>query len=243
MNRTYQSEKAPSTARTFLWSFVSAAKTFIPVLPVLTEERNLGERLRELARDLPLTVLELPLFVFPCIVFSRVARVPALMLGAFTCAQALATWKMFQYGAPAFGLMMILILQSIRLMRRWKSGSRPTGRSLQRVTLAAYVIWPVLFYVVWPSFNPRHHFGHDRSALFSRLQADGGRHLVVVRYGPEHDVREEWVYNQADIDRAPVVWARDLGEDRNRQLLDYFKDREVWLLEPDRSPERLVAYP
>jgi hypothetical protein len=50
------------------------------------------------------------------------------------------------------------------------------------------------------------------------------------------------VYNGADIDAAKVVWARDMGRDRNRELLEYFANRRVWLLEPDQSPPYLVSY-
>ena len=75
-----------------------------------------------------------------------------------------------------------------------------------------------------------------------RLQAKRGRQLVIVSYGPRHNFHEEWVYNEADIDRAVVVWARDLGAAKNRKLLDYFKDRHVWVCKPDQSPVRLVPY-
>ena len=53
----------------------------------------------------------------------------------------------------------------------------------------------------------------------------------MVRYRPSHDIHREWVRNAADIDGAPVVWAHDLGEARNAKLLEYFRDREAWLLE------------
>ncbi|HXY03309.1 MAG TPA: hypothetical protein VEI49_06990, partial [Terriglobales bacterium] len=45
----------------------------------------------------------------------------------------------------------------------------------------------------------------------------------------------------ADIDGANVVWARDMGDSGNEELLRYFKNRRVWLLQPDQSPPKLAA--
>jgi hypothetical protein len=51
------------------------------------------------------------------------------------------------------------------------------------------------------------------------------------------------VYNEADIDRAKVVWARDMGPEKNQELLAYYKDRRVWLVEPDKPPVNPMPYP
>jgi hypothetical protein len=69
-----------------------------------------------------------------------------------------------------------------------------------------------------------------------------GRQLVIVRYSANHDVFYEWVYNAADIDDAKVVWARDMGPAENQELLDYFKDRQVFRLEADENPTKLLLY-
>lgn len=55
----------------------------------------------------------------------------------------------------------------------------------------------------------------------------------------------EWVYNEADIDNAPVIWAREMDMEKNRKLLEYFKNRKAWLLkvEDDKSPPILLPYP
>jgi hypothetical protein len=64
-----------------------------------------------------------------------------------------------------------------------------------------------------------------------------------VRYASNHSSLEEWVYNRADIDGSKVVWARDMGEAKNLELIRYFKDRKVWLLEPDLIAPKLSVYP
>jgi len=67
--------------------------------------------------------------------------------------------------------------------------------------------------------------------------------LVIIRYDSDHDPNQEWVYNGADIDGSKVVWARDMGEAQNLELIRYFKNRKVWSVEPDLTPPKISAYP
>ena len=90
--------------------------------------------------------------------------------------------------------------------------------------------------------NINHGDPRGRIAITQLLDAAPGRQLVFVRYSPQHQF-EEWVHNAADIDRARIVWARDLGAGENQKLLRYYPDRTAWLLEPDARPPRLQPYP
>jgi hypothetical protein len=53
----------------------------------------------------------------------------------------------------------------------------------------------------------------------------------------------EWVYNSYDIDNAKVIWAREMNETDNRKLLDYYKGRTVWLVQPDSLSSQVTPYP
>jgi hypothetical protein len=83
----------------------------------------------------------------------------------------------------------------------------------------------------------------DRARILSELDQQPGRHLVIVRYSASHQFGLEWVFNRADIDTSKVVWAHDLGQKQNAELLKYFQGRRIWIVEPDISPARLSAYP
>jgi hypothetical protein len=95
-------------------------------------------------------------------------------------------------------------------------------------------------YETWESIN--HGNPVRRIAVNQTLAARPGKQLVIVRYSPQHIFQDEWIYNQADIDRSRVVWARDLGPGENEKLLRYYSDRTVWLLEPDAQPLSLAPY-
>jgi len=93
---------------------------------------------------------------------------------------------------------------------------------------------------IWCALSPTN---MERAAMLAELQQLPGRQLAIVHYGPNHDTSfHEWVYNEADIDRARVVWARDMGPAQNKELIDYFHDRRAWLVEADETPPRLSPY-
>jgi len=160
----------------------------------------------------------------------------ALAIAAFPAAGLLLErFALPHYFAPATALLLALVLMGVQDLRV-RFGAR------------AVSVFAVLFLANLgiqaalraPDFHQQ--FAKDRQDLVRQLTGAAGRHLVIVRYQPGHNVFDEWVYNSADIDRAAIVWARDMGPARNRELLDYYRDRKVWLLEADRLPETLAPY-
>jgi len=82
----------------------------------------------------------------------------------------------------------------------------------------------------------------ERARVSAELEKMPGQQLVIVHYQPNHDFAyDEWVFNGADINDSKVIWARDMGE-QNVELLNYFKTRKIWVVEPDRRPVELSPY-
>jgi hypothetical protein len=69
-----------------------------------------------------------------------------------------------------------------------------------------------------------------------------GQLLVFVHYSPQHIFQDEWGYNEAAIDAARVIWARDLGPVENEKLRAMYSGRVALLLDPDSRPPKLSPY-
>jgi len=96
--------------------------------------------------------------------------------------------------------------------------------------------WPTMWYGTEP-------LGLARARVASELESRSGRQLAIVRYSDTHSVFDDWVYNAADVDKAKTVWAREMDGPHNAELLKYFGERRVWLVEPDLAPPRISPYP
>jgi hypothetical protein len=162
--------------------------------------------------------------------------------GWFVVALLLETWMHPHYAAPALGLAVLISVQGIRHLRLWKWHDTPGGLFLARaallVSLAALI--PFCFQL---NRDKNQGWSMQRARILEDLKVRDGQHLVIVRYSDRHCPHEEWVYNEADIDRAKVVWAREMGPTADVELLQYFKDRQVWLVEADAELPRLCSYP
>ncbi len=71
---------------------------------------------------------------------------------------------------------------------------------------------------------------HLRAQIERMLKERGGKYLLVVKYDPDYSFDDEIVYNLADLDNLPVVWAHYLEPDKNEALLKYYHDRQVFLI-------------
>ncbi len=187
----------------------------------------------------------IPLFFLPRAVRDRRVRFLVIAGAAGFFSSAIVVFFNIHYIAPIVCIMLALLVQAMRHMRLWKWEGRPAGQFLVRaIVVMCLIMIPVQVHILAAAPKPGTWaaIGPERAALEARLNSLPGPQLVLVRYGQNHDPFLEWVYNGADIDHQKVVWARDMGPDQNEELLRYYSNRRVWLLEADDLPPRLSEY-
>ena len=173
---------------------------------------------------------------------TRKVRLALGIAGALALGLFLLPWLSPHYYSPVTGLILYLGCTGVRsLVHRL-----PKRTMVRRLTAAGFAgAFSCAFALqIFNSVCNGSELRNDQRRLVTQsLIREGSRHVVIVRYSPEHDVHTEWVYNSADIDASTIVWARDMGDARNAGLIHYYSDRKVWLLEPDFVPPRLSPYP
>lgn len=198
-------------------------------------------------------VLTLPLLVLPAVFRDRRIRDLLWVMCIFIAALFVQTWYRSHYSSPAVAAILAICIQALRHVRLWEWKGRPVGRTLVRMIPVVCVAMLGIRIGV-AAFHPRVNVGAPdtwatqwsvplgRARILAELESRPGQHLVFVRYGPKHHPFREYVYNDADIDGSRVVWAREMSPEQNQKLLDYFKNRQPWLLEADAEPPRLVSW-
>jgi hypothetical protein len=164
---------------------------------------------------------------------DRVARKALLLAVAAYVGPALDTRAYPHYAASEAVLAYLLAACALRALRNAWPGAE-----------GAYLMWGALVVFALPTalglLTPANKYlmgsreyltNAKHAAIEERLEKQPGEHLVLVSYGPRHEIYEELVYNHADIDGSKVVWARSLGAEKDAELLRYYPNRDVWMLE------------
>lgn len=154
------------------------------------------------------------------------------------------TWPNPHYIAPVTCILFGVIVQAMRHLRRMRLWKRPIGAALSRA-IVVLLIFDISQFAATGYGDPMGWGGgglQRRVEIAHQLDAAPGKHLVIVNYSETHSVHDEWVYNGADIDGSKVVWARDLGPEQNANLMAYFKDRTVWVVEVGSEDATLAHF-
>lgn len=186
-------------------------------------------------------ILTLPFLAAYRVVRDRRMRLPVLQFAFCFLGFLAVVWFQPNYAAPLAATVYVLLLQAMRHLRRVRLLGQPIGIFLTRLVVLLAVNW-VVAQATHTFLNPARHWSIERAQISARLRTEPGKHLIIVRYKPTHNPHHEWVYNAADIDNAKIVWAREIPGKEIQPLLDYFKERQAWLLDADAFHPQLRSF-
>ena len=204
------------------------------------------------------TALLPPLILGWRVLFDHRLRFLVLCLPLWIAGMAIGVYLIPHYLAPFTAAFYALGLQAMRHLRAWKPEGKRAGLTLVRLMVTVCIAiaglrafaeplhlippqWPAgLWIFSW--YGPGN-FGAERAHIQAQLEQLAGSQLAIVRYSPKHPLLEEWVSNAADIDGSKVIWAREMDAPSNLELIHYYRDRKVWLVQPDSPSMKLSPYP
>jgi hypothetical protein len=175
---------------------------------------------------------------------NRRLRLLWIMLALVAVGAYVVVWSNAHYASPATCIVILLYLQCLRYARqmsgkrwRWGANLARTSVLLLLADTATAVVRKQCDTFYWTCQGDV-----SRLVVQKKLEAMPGKHLVMVRYGEDHNIHDDWVFNGADIDSQKVVWAREIGGETDAKLFHYFRDRKVWLVTPDGDNTYLAPY-
>ncbi|HLW75571.1 MAG TPA: hypothetical protein VKS01_01280 [Bryobacteraceae bacterium] len=205
----------------------------------------LAFRLQEYWRFFLGPVLTIPLLFLPRIWRRR--RALFLALSGAIAAIMLEGAASPHYLAPATAVILAILVEGCRHLRASRTlsiGWLPAAMALVLILRigAQAAGLPYTQALNYQSWCCRVEGNLDKSRLAARLAQIPGDHLVFVKTKIDPNNLLQWIYNDADIDAARIVWARDLGPERNARLAQYFATRRVWIVDPNLNPAACEPY-
>ncbi len=199
-----------------------------------------------------------PVFMLRRVLLDRRIRFLAVGVAVLAAGMLCGTFLIPHYLAPFTAAFYAIGLQAMRHLRVWKPDGRPVGLAMVRMLVTVCIVLggirlfaePLhLRLAAWPSsqwsstWHGPGRLGVAREVVKRKLEQLPGKQLAIVRYSPQHSSLDEWVYNAPDIDGSKVVWAREMDASSNLELMRYYSDRTVWLVQPDQNPATSSSYP
>ena len=144
----------------------------------------------------------------------------------------LVTWSLPHYATPMVPLLVILVVEGCRRLTALTS-----RRSAVMGRWAPYLLLILMMALTWLDgkrqgvLAEQTDFTRNRQIIIDQLMSMPGRHVVLVRSGPRYNLHCDWVYNSASIDEQKIIWARDMGDSKNQDLMAYFAGRQFHVLD------------
>ena len=190
-------------------------------------------------------VLSIPLIMIPLIW----RRKRMLIVGTFGALFAilLLGGSLPHYFAPATALVVAIVVEGCRHLRASKihvAHFLPATIALVLVLRIAAQDFglPYTQKLNYQSWCCQQAGNQNKARIEAKFDRIPGRHLVFVKPKTDPYNLLQWIYNSADIDASRIVWARDMGEQENARLRQYFSGRDVWIVDPNVEPATCRKY-
>ncbi|HEX6881034.1 MAG TPA: hypothetical protein VF135_11765 [Terriglobales bacterium] len=153
------------------------------------------------------------------------------------------------YAAPATVCVLALWLFAFRWVRQWRFRGDRFGTQFAAAILIVLGLWIGVRQANF-IFDPHEFYGiqayclqdYERARIETVLKRTPGQHLVIVHQRRVYDGGRDWVYNDANIDASKIIWARDMGWDKNKELTQYYRGRHVWYVDQSDGLFQLHPY-
>jgi hypothetical protein len=189
-------------------------------------------------------LLSIPLAVSTTCLKDRNLRLVWVCLAILFIGVFFQSWIQDHYLAPAYCLLILVLLQGARKLRTLRFGGIRIGQRFSAVLpivcllmlairAAAFDEHQIEVLTHWPpnwAFSTQRLW--DRDQIEDKVKSSPDKVLIIVRYRATfHSPHKEWVYNGADLQNGKVLWARSMSAEENCQLVHYYQNRKFWVVD------------
>jgi hypothetical protein len=147
---------------------------------------------------------------------------------------SITPWMREHYMAPAVAAWIAILGIGARMIWRWKPGGVRIGPLLLTVILAAH-LYLSCDWAIAMNRQGAQTSGTARAKFIEMLKQEPGEDLVLVDCPPDepgdppgYRSVDDWVYNDADIDHSPVIFAHWMSDAQNAEIMNHYPQRHVW---------------
>ena len=186
----------------------------------------------------------LPILLLVCLLKDRQVILGVGMMACALVAGVLYPFFFPHYIAAYSCVIFFLIIRGMMTLYQWSFRGRAVGHVVVLFLIFGGLMTGLRIVPLRAILGLSHNTPQAgrRVQVSDRLMRFGGRHVVFVRYGANHNFHDEWVHNAADIDASPIVWCRASDPIDETEVTRYYKDRHFWVATVDSDTVRVSPY-
>lgn len=199
-----------------------------------------------------------PLFVLIFIAGWQMMKRPKWRIFPITVLLVLASLMIVlwppepHYPAPLVGVFLIMTIYGFRLAWTWQPKGWLVGPMFVRSVAIILVLWsfvPLVQKALDPFDIAQNSVEHEtwvpssleRARIQAQMEQTPGRHIVFMHFHHWETGAVFWIFNDPDPQTSKVIWAYDMGDEANHQLMQLYPGRSSWFV--DKGIQNITAVP